>query len=365
MKTSFISSLALQNSLRSTVMKAQNEMAGLQTELTTGIHADVGATLGANTARSLNLTRDIERIDSIVSVNSIATQRLEASQAALEAMAEAADKILATLTPNNDPNEPALTVINEEIKGQFDNFFSFANTSVNGEFLFSGINTDVKPYNDDETTGLQKAFEVELDAFMASQTPPVTSKADLTVDQTKTFMADFESKVKGTTAISVPPHDAAIVGTGTDLWSAYVSSASSTNMTSRISQTETVVTSTNINEQGVRSFALASVFANEFLVNDVPTEVRQAVVTAATGHIGDAIRGLNEQRSILGLSESRVTKANDALKAQKVIVETHLGDLQGVDTYEAKTRLDLLQAQIEIAYSLTSKLQTMSLVNYL
>ena len=60
MKTSFISSLAMQNSMRSTILKAQLEMTNLNTELTTGKHADLGLTLGANTARSLDLNRDID-----------------------------------------------------------------------------------------------------------------------------------------------------------------------------------------------------------------------------------------------------------------------------------------------------------------
>lgn len=34
-------------------------------------------TLGANTARSLDLNRDVDRLSSLVSVNSIATQRLK------------------------------------------------------------------------------------------------------------------------------------------------------------------------------------------------------------------------------------------------------------------------------------------------
>ena len=136
-------------------------------------------------------------------------------------------------------------------------------------------------------------------------------------------------------------------------------------MTSRISQNEVVETSTNSNSQGMRYFAMTAITAMTFLKDNVSSTVREAVATQSVTTIGKAISGLNQQASSLGLSQERVKKSNDSLAAQKKIIETHLLDIEGIDTYEAKTRLDLLQQQIEIAYSLTSRLQKMSLVNYL
>jgi flagellar hook-associated protein 3 FlgL len=176
MKTSFISSLAMQNNMRTTILKAQLETTKLQTELTTGRHSDLGVTLGANTARSLDLRRDVSRIESIISVNSIATQRLEASQAALTAMGKAAGEIQQVLVSSTSSAEPTLSTVRNTITNALNNFTSFANTSVNGEFLFSGINTDVKPVEDYSAPGnpLKAAYDLELDHFMANQVPPVS-----------------------------------------------------------------------------------------------------------------------------------------------------------------------------------------------
>ncbi|MNZ78712.1 flagellar hook-associated protein FlgL [compost metagenome] len=136
-------------------------------------------------------------------------------------------------------------------------------------------------------------------------------------------------------------------------------------MTSRISQNEVVETSSNSNSQGMRYFALTAMTSMTFLDAKVDSGIREMVAMKSVTNIGTAINGLNQQQSQLGLPESRVSKANYSLEAQKKIIETHLLDIEGIDTYEAKTRLDLLQQQIEIAYSLTSRLQKMSLVNYL
>ncbi|MGV1946719.1 MULTISPECIES: flagellar hook-associated family protein [unclassified Agrobacterium] len=367
MKTSFISSLAMQNSMRSTILKAQLEMTNLNTELTTGKHADLGVTLGANTARSLDLNRDVDRLSSLVSVNSIATQRLKSSQAALDGMAKAAQEIQKVLVPNTSSAAPTLATVAKTISNAFNTFTGFANTAVSGEFLFSGINTDVKPIDDyfAEGSTLKAAYEVELNAFMAAQTPGVGNIADLSKDQAAAFMTRIEGVFNGTTPVTNPPHSDLTAGQNYDFWTTYGSKASDTNMTSRISQNEVVETSTNSNSQGMRYFAMTAMTAMTFLDDKVPSDVRELVATRLVTNIGTVISGLNQQQSQLGLSESRVSKANDSLAAQKKIIETHLLDIEGIDTYEVKTRLDLLQQQIEIAYSLTSRLQKMSLVNYL
>ncbi|MBB4400644.1 MULTISPECIES: flagellar hook-associated family protein [Rhizobium/Agrobacterium group] len=367
MKTSFISSLAMQNSMRSTILKAQLEMTNLNTELTTGKHADLGVTLGANTARSLDLNRDIDRISSLVSVNSIATQRLKSSQTALDGMAQAAQEIQKVLVPNTSSEAPTLTTVAKTISNAFNNFTSFANTAVNGEFLFSGINTDVKPVDDyfAEGSPLKEAYETELNAFMAAQTPAVGDITGLSKTQAEAFMTHIEGVFNGTTTVTNPPHSSLTAGQNYDFWTTFGSKASDTNMTSRISQNEVVETSSNSNSQGMRYFALTAMTSMTFLDEKVDSGVREMVATKSVTNIGTAISGLNQQQSQLGLSESRVSKANDSLAAQKKIIETHLLDIEGIDTYEAKTRLDLLQQQIEIAYSLTSRLQKMSLVNYL
>jgi len=69
--------------------------------------------------------------------------------------------------------------------------------------------------------------------------------------------------------------------------------------------------------------------------------------------------------SLTGLSQERVEKANDALDAQANIMQTKLVDIQGVDPYEASTLVKTLETQLETAYTIVSKIQQLSLVNYL
>jgi flagellar hook-associated protein 3 FlgL len=67
----------------------------------------------------------------------------------------------------------------------------------------------------------------------------------------------------------------------------------------------------------------------------------------------------------LGMVQGRVTKANERMSLQIDILSAHIGTLEGVDPYEASTRVTALTTQVETAYALTARLQQLSLLNYL
>lgn len=83
MKSSFISSSAIQNAMRLTIRQAQNQMTKATMEATTGVYADIGVSLGGNASRSVDFSREVDRIASIKSSNSLVTARMESSQLGL------------------------------------------------------------------------------------------------------------------------------------------------------------------------------------------------------------------------------------------------------------------------------------------
>lgn len=350
MKLSFISSQAIQNSMRQTIRQAQNEMSDASTEATTGVYADIGVALGSNTSTSVNLTREVSRIDSILGSNSIANQRMTSSQTALTGMGTQAQKLmdqLVALRGNTDGSSVALT--QQVATSALSSVIASGNTMVNGEYLFAGTNTDVQPMTD-KSAATNAAIQTALTTYMGAQVPPVTSTSNLTGAQMKDFITT-----------KVEP-----MFTSDSGWASW-SSASDQNMTSRISNSEVIETSTNSNSAGMRYMALASTVVNA-LAGTTPAlsqDAQNAVTDQAISYSRQAIDGLNNQASQLGLSQSRLTDANTTLNAQKTILNTNIGDLTGVDPYEASTKVNSLQTQLETAYTIVSKIQQLSLVNYL
>ncbi|WP_043624943.1 flagellar hook-associated family protein [Ensifer sp. ZNC0028] len=351
MKTSYVSNLAIQTAMRMTIQQNQMDLLKATQEQTTGRHYDVGLTLGATASRSLNLQREIDRLNSMKSTNSVVTQRLSGSQGALETMAKAAEKVRDTLvTYKGNDAASQLKIQKTEIMGALQTFTAAANTSFNGEFLFSGINTDAKPVADYTATSAAKtAFDTAFTAFKSAN--GITSDDQITAAQMKTFITGLETSFMDTTPGGY--------------WDTNWSDASSQNMTSRISASEVIESSTNANTKGFRMFALASVISAELMDKNITPDARAAVGTAALDYAEQGIAALNGERSQLGISESRVKKSNTSIDAQLKLVNTHVADLEGIDPIETSTRINTLKVQLETSYTLTSRLQQMSLLNFL
>lgn len=188
MKTSFVSNLAVQNAMRLTIQQGQAELLKLQTEVTTGRHADVGLALGSSAARSVSLQRELARLGTLVDTNSVVTQRLAASQSALSAMAEAAQQVRNTLVTfkGNDAADQ-LAIQKTEIQSAMSAFSSAANLSFNGEFLFAGINTDVRPL-EDYNAAAKSTFDTALATYMSAN--GITSMSDFTKAQMEDFITN-------------------------------------------------------------------------------------------------------------------------------------------------------------------------------
>lgn len=353
MKTSFISNLAVQSAMRSTINQVQNELIQSQKEVVTGRLYNIGETLGGTTTRALDLRRERDMMDNLMSTNSVVTQRLSSSQMALETISNAGQTALNTyvaLAGSTDSTQLSTAV--QTLTSVIDQFVDAANTSVNGEYIFAGIDTDVKPMGDYMTdeTGARTAFETTFFGYFGftKDDPQAEFIAPTGVPSMQHFLETF-----------IEP-----MFTGGPEWGTTWSTASDTPMTSRISRTEVVQSSVSINEDGFKQLAYATVIGIELLNLPISSDTRAIVSDKAIEFMGKAIYGVDSQRGLLGLSENRVAMANEVLQAQVNIVKLNLDDLEGVDVYEASTRITALTNQMEISYNLTARISELSLVNY-
>lgn len=350
MKTSFVSNLAMQNAMRLTIGRGQNEIQKLNTEVVTGRYADIGLALGAKASNSVTLNSDVSRLKGILDSNALVTQRLSAAQASMDVMSDAAQQMLeAFISVNGSDDANRLLIAQRDVETALDAFTTAANTSSNGEYLFAGINTNTQPLEDFLAPGSppKVAFDATfLGHFGFTQYDPAA--ANITVAQMDNFI----------TTVLEPAFTGAA-------WTTDWSSASDTNVTSRILKNEVVDSSTNANVEGMRNFALAAVIGVELINSPISAEVRASLNRTAIEYAGAAVTGIDNERSMLGVSENRITKANTALESQIRILTLHLGDVEGVDPYEASTRMNSLLAQVEASYTLTARIQQMSLMNYL
>jgi flagellar hook-associated protein 3 FlgL len=285
-------------------------------------------------------------MDALLDSNALVDTRLSSSQNALGQMSDAAQTMLdafITTVATDDPQQ--IGMAQTEIEGAFQAFTGNVNLAANGEYLFGGINTGEKPLSDYLAGGspAKAAFDAAYTAKFGSADPSTISVAEMTDFLDNEFSDLFDDAN----------------------WKANWSVASDTPMTSRINGNEVVETSTTANVDGMRKFAMAAVLGIELLGKGLSDDVRSLVNERATSYAGEAITALDGERGRLGFGQARVKKANDSLHSQKDIITTQIGNLEGVNQYEAASRVNMLTTQIEASYSLTARIQQLSLVNFL
>lgn len=342
MKTSSISSSSISSAMQLVVSSAQQEIVKLQSESVTGTYYDVGLELGSATSQSLNFDRESARLQSIMDSNSLAEQRMETLQLSMDQMAASAQSILDTFVGVSGSSDgTSATVAANTALAELESFIGVAQTSVNGEFVFSGINTDAQTLDTDFMDDVKQDFNDALDDYLAAN--GMSDASEMTGVQVDEFVADYTANFD---------------------WSDWTN-ASDTVMTSRISTTETVKTSTSLNGDGFKNLVLAAVIGSQMAGLDLQSDALEQVKYNVVEIAGASVSGINAEQSQLGLSQARTETANETLSTQKTIVDTQLSDLTGVDQYEANVRLTTLMTQLETSYTITSKIQALSLVNYL
>jgi flagellar hook-associated protein 3 FlgL len=349
MKTTLISTSSMTSAMRLSLMKTQIKLAEAQKEVTTGRHADVGATLGYKTGQALSLRQDHARLKTIVDTNSVVSTRLSSTQAGLKQLSDDAKLFVSQLIgARNTDSGP--TVVQNQAKAALTSFTNALNTALDGAYLFAGINADVKPVTDYFATPTAANKQAVADAFAAAFGTTAGDPANEGITA-----ADMQAFLDGPFADLFADPD----------WTTNWSAASDQNVKSRISTSELIETSTNANHIGVRKLAMAYTMVADLGLGSLNEAAYQAVVDTATRLAGEAVQDLASEQSRLGTAQERVANANDRMSIQIDILTNHIGLLEGVDPFEASTRVSALMTQVETAYAMTARIQNLSLLKYL
>ena len=349
LSSGYQSSLSLTDGLRRSVQRLQGDLTTAQTELASGTLADPGLTLGARSGAIATITAHQSALTTLAGTNAIAATRLDSSQTALKtALAGSQGFLGALISQSGIAAEPS--VAGTQATAALKTLTGVLNTTVDGEFIFGGINSGQKPIAD------------------YPGAPPGAAKTAFDT----AFQSAFGVLPSDPAAASITP---AAIGSFIDTqfaalydpaqFSANVSSASDTVPESTIAEGETAVTGASANAPGFRKLFAAYTLVGELSTGTLSAAAYRTVLDKATATISAATPGLTDISTALGLSQQRVSDADDRLSLQQDTLKKALGSLQDVDTYALSNRISTLTTQIETAYSLTSKLHQLSLLNYI
>ncbi|MGB3387378.1 MAG: flagellar hook-associated family protein [Pseudaminobacter sp.] len=346
MKAFFVSSSAVSEALRYSVMRSQAALVKAQKEATTGLVADTGLALGARTSQTVSFARELERIKAIADTNAVITSRLTATQEALNRVADLAQSLLSTLTTNLSGTDTTQVSV-AQAKSTLSALGSILNTNLDGQYLFAGINTDQKPFASYEPGSAPKAAYDAAFAQYLADTGATAANPFPTPADVDTFVTNYM--------------DPLFMGAGWSDWS----SASDQRISSRIALNDKIDTSVTANTSGIRKLVMASAIVSESLSIDMDEDTRERLIGNVVTMVGGALNDLTQLRAETGLAQSRVTEASERMAAQAHIFEKHLLKMEGVDPYEAATRANDLLGDIEASYALTARIQQLSLLKFI
>jgi flagellar hook-associated protein 3 FlgL len=349
MKTTFVSTQAVSNATRLSMIKMQADLAKASQEMSSGRLADVGMGLGARTGQAVQLRQELSRINTILDTNGLVRSRLDTTQAALDGLLGTAEEMLGTLIAVRDGSGGG-KVIKPQASLNLKGLIGTLNANMNGQYLFAGTNTDVMPMLPFESDPPSPAKQAIDDAFVAhfgfAQNDPQVGGIEAPQ------MADFIDNV------FVDLFDD---GNWATLWS----DASDRNIRSRISTSELIETSANANEGAFRKLALAFSMLSEVGGERLDKGAFQVVADRALSAVGGALQDLTGIQARLGIAQNRVANASERLTIQRDIMSQQIIGLENVDLFETSTRVNTLMSQVELSYSLTARIRQLSILRYM
>ena len=346
MKINPVSTYATSNSLRQNIRQLQNEILRRQQEVSTGRLADYGATLGTRSSELTGQKRMVERLASIVDTNALAAARLDVTQEGIGRVREYAEQLITAMTASTSQGLGRAAIL-ETAQQTLTGMEDVLNLSFNGASVFGGINSDAKVTDGFLDSAAKAAFDTSFQTYFGfAKDDPAAASIDATA------MRDFLDTV-------VTPQFF-----GTD-WTTNYSNASDTGIVSRITLTQTQVTSFSANDDGFRGAIMAAVIASELFDSNIGQAALREVSNKALELSGQATGDLADLQGRAGVAQEQLSRATARLEAQSSILQERVAGIEAIDQYEASTSLSGLLTQLDISFSLTTRIQQLSIMNYL
>ena len=344
-----ISTPALIAAPRLSVTQAQTALSKAQIELSSGKLADIGLGLGDETGQYVSYNAQQSRLGALTQGNVSTATRLSTTTTSLDALRTTANTFMSAMTEATTSGSiPDSLVISSG--NNLDALIANLNTSVGNQYIFGGINSFQQPIANYTATPASVSKQAVDDAFSAAFGTSQTSAdagsisgADMTTFLDGSFSSLFDASSFSST------------------WS----SASDTVISSRISTTQTVQSSVSANDEPFRQLAQAYTMVKEFGTSNFNSVAGQAVLASATQLVSNAVSGLTNLESGVGVSQAAVSDANDTMATQISFLSTQANALVAVDPSTLSIQISGLQTQIQASYEITSQLQQLSLVSYL
>jgi flagellar hook-associated protein 3 FlgL len=325
---------------------ARKSLAAAQLELSTGKQANIDLTLGHRVETVAFFHRHVSRMTDRIASNNVIAARLDITQAALAAVVDRAETFLQDLIREGGEQSNSTNLIAGSISALAD-ISTKLNTSVDGTFVFSGLNISIPPIPHDlsrDDAPIAREFKNAFELAFGFA-PSDAAAAEIS----PTLMQGF---------IDGPLREIIEEG-GVPVWS----HASNDEFTYSLSATEKIRMPVSANSAGIRdvvgSLAIIANLGAEALTGDA----KKQVLDAAVARLTTGIAGLNYERFMAGGVAERLSNEDKSMRAQIGITSNFIQEQIGSDPTDVAVRVSNLTQAIEASYSMIVRLQKLTLLD--
>ncbi|MFC4669504.1 flagellin [Seohaeicola nanhaiensis] len=327
-------------------------LARAEKETTTGLRADLFRDLGQRAAESVRLRNIVSRNEGFIASNKLLAGRMEVTSMAMSDIRKVAEGFLALAVSGSNPGSAISSELQANARIAIDQIIAQANTVYQGSHVFAGVDQDKTPMQGWERTNPSTGLSPQ-DVMSAIVASGPSSVADVAA-----IAAEVQSAFDGTHPNSGFNYEASFFN-GTP-------QSAGQRVEARIGEGVTITHGIQANDDGFRQLMQGlSMLASTDISQIQDQATYSAYLDVAVQNISQGSQTLLGDQTRLGSTQGLVEETIERHESVIQVYSTRMLDLEGVDEYEAATRLNLLKSQLEASYAVTARLQSLSLLNFL
>ena len=344
-----ISTLSLANAQNYGIEKLQQQISDAQSELSSGKKANYEEKLGASTGYYVSLNAQTSTLQNFINSNNIVTTRLSALDSTMGSILTLASNLQSAIT-SSQGSAVQQSTLQSQAQNDLQQLINFVGTDVGGEYLFGGLNTNqpaLKPYDATNPGANKQAVDTSFQNFFGfSQNS--TNASSITPQQMQSYLTtSFAQQFSGSN------------------WTSNWSNASDASLTNKISTSQSIQTTSTVNNTAFQNLTQAMTMLSEFSGSNMNSQAFATVTSTASNLISTAMSQLTTLNSEVGINQNNVTSANQSMQTQINFLTTTTSAMDSVDSYTLSTQISNLSTALESSYSVTAKIQQLSILNYL
>ena len=341
-----LSTLSMQTQRLETLQRAQASLVKAEKEQSTGRIYDAGLELGYQVSRNLDWHSEISQVGSLVTRNKLAGVKAGVAQTGLDNLRSVVQSLVSTLTSAQSATN-GRELAQTQAEAAWNTLTGVLGSTYQGQYIFSGINSDQAPLEDYAgSTGEADVANAFLTQFGFAQNNAATNA--ITASDLETFLnGNFDSLFDNAN------------------WQANWSNASDETLNTRSADNQILNGSVTANADAFRKVAKGIAMVMDLAKGPLNDDAFNTLATNAMKVLSEGMDGVAAEQSRIGLVQQALTQTEDRLTAKQTYLTTAVNATEGVDQTEVAIRLNGLMNQLEASYAITSRLNNLSLLNYL